>query len=99
MEVEKYHNFSAGGVFVHNCITAMVAQSCGAIPVVSDYAALSETVQYGTKLPMGYDNAKYVDEVVKMMDSDFNRQEMMEWARKTYDVKPLALEWDGIFEK
>jgi glycosyltransferase involved in cell wall biosynthesis len=85
------------GFFEISCITGMIAQSCGAIPVVSDYAALSETVQRGVKLPMGYTDEKYVEEVVRMMDEKFDRQEMMDWARKTYDIKPLAKEWDEIF--
>src|SRR3990172_5678236 len=33
-----------------NCITAMRAQVYGSIPVVIDYAALHETVQYGIKV-------------------------------------------------
>lgn len=34
------------------CITAVKAQAGGAYPVTSDYAALKETVKYGTRLPM-----------------------------------------------
>lgn len=34
------------------CITAIKAQAGGAIPVSSDFAALAETVQYGTRIHM-----------------------------------------------
>lgn len=34
------------------CITGVKAQAGGAYPVISDYAALKETVKYGSKLPM-----------------------------------------------
>src|SRR3990167_2296102 len=50
MEVEKYHTFCAGGVFVHNCISAMKAQALGCVPVVINYAALETTVQHGIKI-------------------------------------------------
>jgi tetratricopeptide (TPR) repeat protein len=33
-----------------SCISAMRAQACGAIPVTTDFAALSETVKYGHKV-------------------------------------------------
>jgi len=101
--INKY--FGAGiwayptGFYEISCITAMLAQSCGAIPVVSDYAALSETVQYGTKLPMGYSDDEYVEKILEMMSGDFDRKEMMDWAKKKYDVKPLAKEWDKLFEE
>ena len=36
-----------------SCITAMKNQAAGAIPVVSDFAALKETVQYGEKMNLG----------------------------------------------
>lgn len=53
MEVEKYHNFAAGGVFVHNCITAMKAQAGGTLPVITPTAALDQTVKWGltTRIP------------------------------------------------
>lgn len=35
-----------------SCITAMKAQAGGAVPVSSNFAALEETVQSGTKIPM-----------------------------------------------
>lgn len=34
------------------CITAVKAQAGGAVPVSSNFAALDETVQFGTKIPM-----------------------------------------------
>lgn len=40
-----------------SCITAMKAQAGGAVPVSSTFAALAETVQWGTRIPM-----KQVDE-------------------------------------
>lgn len=44
MEVEPYHNFVAGGVVVHNCISALEAAAAGCVLVCSDVAALHERV-------------------------------------------------------
>lgn len=47
MEVEPYHNFVAGGVVVHNCISALEAAAAGCVLICSDVAALRERVING----------------------------------------------------
>lgn len=49
--------FAKSGVYAYpshfeeiSCISAMKAQASGCVPVVTDYAALSETVKYGFKI-------------------------------------------------
>ena len=44
MEVDKYHNFVASGIVVHNCITAMEAMACGLPFITSNKGALPETL-------------------------------------------------------
>lgn len=78
MEVEKYHNFSAGGVFVHNCISAMKAQASGCVPVTTDYAALAETVKIGIKVKgkAGDNNEEFKKSLIEILKSD-ERQEVL----------------------
>lgn len=47
MEVDPDHNFVANGIVVHNCITCMDAQACGAIPVATNYWAQGANTHYG----------------------------------------------------
>ena len=47
LHVEGNHNFIAGGVVVHNCISAVEAQLAGVVPVAPRYAALAETIASG----------------------------------------------------
>jgi 2-polyprenyl-3-methyl-5-hydroxy-6-metoxy-1,4-benzoquinol methylase len=106
MEVDKYHTFAAGGVFVHNCITAMKAQCYGAIPVVIDYAALKETVQYGIKIDGDiYEKEikdKYLNELVSLLKNPSRQEDilkqMMPWARETFVWSRVAEQWDKEFK-
>jgi FkbM family methyltransferase len=107
MEVEKYHTFSAGGVFVHNCITAMRAQALGAIPVVVDCGAVSETVQHGIKVKGDiYDpetKEEFKKELIGLL-KDTKRQEdirepMMKWAKEKFAWSKVAKQWDEEFKK
>jgi len=93
-----------------NCISAIMAQSLGAIPVTTDYAALDETVQYGIKVKgikeMGIMPEKVEKELVKEtinLLKDKKKQEavrkpMIEWARKTYSWENIADEWIKEYE-
>jgi len=106
MEVEKYHTFCAGGVFVHNCMTAMKAQAYGAIPVIIDYAALKETVQYGIKIDGDiYDKEirdKYLKELVALLNDPQRQEEirvpMMKWAKEQFTWSKIAESWDKEFK-
>lgn len=93
------------------CITAIKSQAAGAIPVSSNFAALDETVQYGTKLPMkqvseitvGDGNREFLDkfkkaliDMLKNPDQEKIRPEMMKWAR-TVSWAEIARGWDADF--
>lgn len=102
MEVEKYHNFAAGGVFVHNCITAMKAQAAGAIPVTAALAALNETVTRGYKLSFSFADRRtqqsFVNIVVDLLQHPDKQEKlrngMREWARQQFDWQRVAELWD-----
>jgi glycosyltransferase involved in cell wall biosynthesis len=74
-----------------SCITAMKAQSLGAIPVTTGFAALAETQKYGVKAPLSVMKEAIIDMLLKQ--KDFKRGEMMDWARKEFSWKRIAKEW------
>lgn len=96
-----------------SCITAMKCQAAGAVPVSSDFAALAETVQYGTKVHMkqmkeglpvgtGEDFLKpYEDALIDMLThpekQETIRQEMMVETRK-HSWENVAKSWDQNFQ-
>lgn len=86
-----------------SCITAMRSQLCGTVPVCSDYAALSETVEWGHKAPMPRDPKAFIDTTVDLLQNqdslEKEREIMMENAPAAFDIKSLAKEWDKFFEK
>ncbi len=89
-----------------SCITAMKAQAFGAIPVVIDYAALSETVQFGVKIDGDvYDEetkVAYKNELVKLLNDPERQEEirltMMTWAKDKFQWKLVAEQWDEEFK-
>jgi hypothetical protein len=96
MEVDKYHNFGANGIIIHNCITAMKAQIGGAVPVVIPTAAVDETVKFGykTKLTdLGEENREeYKQLLLKALGEKHDRNEMIEYG-KTCTWKKIAEQW------
>lgn len=94
-----------------SCITAMKAQAGGAVPVSSNFAALEETVQFGTKLtmkqmdehtPVGQWNKEdlnaFKEALIKELKnpmSDADRQKMMDWSRKNQSWAAVATQWSG----
>lgn len=100
MEVEPDHNFVANGIFVHNCITAMKAQAMGAMPIVNNFAALKETVQFGwrpeldlEKVPDQKKFAEAVIDALKNPTAFTDREEMVRWSRQTYSWAAIAKQW------
>lgn len=91
------------------CITAAKAQCFGAIPVVSDYAALKETVKYGVKVPLDEPykcrtkewQETYVKALVDQLssDNDGERESMMDWAKNKFAWSSVAKEWAKEFKK
>lgn len=88
-----------------SCITAMKAQAFGAVPVVIDYGAVSETVQHGIKVDGDiYDQETkdaYKNELVSLLN-DPGRQEkirttMMSWANEKFSWSLVAEQWSKEF--
>ncbi len=90
-----------------NCISAIKSQAWGAVPIVVNYAALKETVQFGKKIDGDiYD--KETREVYKqalieaLKDEKWQeeqRQKMMPWAREKYAWKVVATQWSQEFKR
>jgi len=89
-----------------NCISAIKAQAYGCEPVVVNYAALKETVQYGRKVegdiydPETKDEFKkqLIDALVSPLD-DLQRSEMQKWAQDTFAWEVIAKQWNEEFKK
>lgn len=89
-----------------NCISAIKAQAFGCEPVVINYAALKETVQYGRKVEGDiYDEEtkeefkkQLIDALLNPM-SEEDRKNMQTWARLKYDWKVIAKSWGGVFNE
>ena len=88
-----------------SCMTAMKAQANGAVPVVVNYAALEETVQYGIKVDGDiYDEEtkeKYKQELIALLKDekrqDEIREPMMKWAKDKFGWDKVARQWDEEF--
>jgi len=88
-----------------NCISALKAQRYGCEPVVVDYAALKETVQFGRKIEGDIYDTKTQEEFKKqLIDALKNpmdkqeRRKMRTWAgRYTWDK--VAKTWDSLFKE
>ncbi len=107
--VEEYQK---SGLFAYpthfgeiNCISAIKAQAYGAVPVVIDYAALSETVQFGIKVKGDIYDPDVRDEYRKQLIWALNnhdwqeeqRGKMMPWALEKYSWDSVAKQWDAEF--
>jgi glycosyltransferase involved in cell wall biosynthesis len=90
-----------------SCITAMKAQAGGAIPVSSNFAALDETVQWGTKLDLGdeWNDGKakeaFTGALIETLlhQEDSPRAIMMAKARKKLSWTNVAKQWISEFDK
>ena len=90
-----------------SCITAMKAQAYGAIPCVIDYAALTETVQFGVKVRGDiYDKETqelYKNALIALLNDEKHqeaiRPEMMAWAKENFAWKHVATQWDKEFKR
>lgn len=84
-----------------NCITAQKSQAGGAWPVTSTFAALNDVVLFGDKTDMGEfkaeDIEKYKEALIRRLKNpptERERQEMMKVARKKFDWRNTAQEWN-----
>lgn len=88
-----------------NCISGLKAQAYGCEPVVVNYAALTQTVQFGRKVDGDiYDDEtkesfkkELIDALLNPM-SEEKRKEMMDWAQKNYSWLSIASQWDAEFK-
>ncbi|HEC66818.1 MAG TPA: glycosyltransferase [bacterium] len=105
MEVEKYHNFAANGVIIHNCITAMECLRSKVAILASDVGAIGETVGDCAILLDGPTSApeyqdKFISHLLDLMkeggpwkgiiERGYSRAEGMGWAS-------VAQEWEDKF--
>lgn len=87
-----------------SCITAMKAQALGAIPVVTNYAALEETVKNGFRVDVDIrteqGQLEYLDALIKVLKDPKGQEEtrktMIPWARDYYSWKNVAKNWDQL---
>ena len=90
-----------------SCISAMKAQTWGAIPVVVDYAALQTTVQHGVKVKGDIYDKETQENYRKMLvgmlsDNKLQekiRPEMMRWAQSTFGWDKIASQWSDEFSR
>ncbi len=90
-----------------SCISAMRAQALGAIPVVTDYAALKETVQHGSKVKVDITTSEgqvaYQKELIAMLKDpklqEQIRNPMMEFGQKEFSWEKVAKNWKEEFDK
>lgn len=87
-----------------NCISAIKAQAYGCEPVVVNYAALKETVQFGRKVEGDiYDQetqGEYKKELIEALKNPMTedkREEMMKWANEKYAWSTIAQQWSKEF--
>ncbi len=82
------------------CITALRAQLSGAIPIILEGSALSETVQHGYKCQRP---EEYLSTLLHAMEkaptiSLEERETMGDFVLRQYTWKTLAAQWSALFE-
>lgn len=89
-----------------NCISAIKAQAYGCEPVVVNYAALQETVQYGHKIDGDIYDQETKDEFKKQLIDALNnpmkeedRDRMQKWAQEKYSWENVVKDWVEVFKK
>lgn len=89
-----------------SCISAMKAQKLGAIPFVTNFAALKETVRNGFKIDIDIADDEQQPEffnalidVLKNPKKQENiRPGMMSFAKERYDWNKVAAHWDNLLK-
>ena len=87
-----------------SCISAMKAQALGAIPVVTNFAALQETVKNGIRLDVDIQDKvgqkEYVEALVDMMQHPEKQEELrnMKWAQEYFAWSRVAQEWTDLLK-
>ena len=89
-----------------SCISAMKAQALGAIPVVTNYAALQETVKNGVRVDVDITDdegqKEYFDTLIELMTDAKSQQSlrepMMKFAKENFGWDRVAAEWNQEFK-
>lgn len=89
-----------------SCISAMRAQKMGAVPVVTNYAALEETVKNGVRVDVDITTEEgqkeYLKALVDLLKDEKKQQEireqMMKFAATYYDWENVAKIWAQNFK-
>src|SRR3990167_3616003 len=87
-----------------SCITAMKAQALGAVPVVTNYAALEETVKNGLRIDVDIrteeGQKEYFDTLIGLLKDPIKQDEirkpMMPWAKDYFLWSHVAKIWDQL---
>src|SRR3990167_8235722 len=87
-----------------SCITAMKAQALGAVPVVTNYAALEETVKNGLRVDVDIrteqGQKEYFDTLIGLLKDPIKQDEirkpMMPWAKDYFLWSHVAKIWDQL---
>ena len=112
---ELVKEFQRSGIFAYptdfqeiSCQNAMLAQKYGAIPIVTDFAALRETVQYGKKLKdiditSTEGKEKYAQELIEALKNttwqEEERKRMLEGVKNSFRWEDIAKQWVELFNK
>lgn len=86
-----------------SCISAMKAQATGAVPVVTNFAALQETVRNGIKVDVDIQSKEgqktYFEALIDTMKHPEKQVDLrnMEWAQKYFAWATVATQWDDFF--
>ncbi len=85
-----------------SCISAMKAQAVGAVPVVTNFAALKETVKNGIKVDVDIQDKEgqkiYVDALCELLLDPARQQEMrkLEWSQDCFSWVKVAQQWNDL---
>ena len=107
--IEEYEKSGIWAYSTHfgeiNCLSAIKAQAYGCEPVVVNYAALSETVQFGRKVEGDIYDVETQEAFKKELTqallhpmAQSERGKMMKWARDKYSWNKIASEWSMEFK-
>ncbi len=89
-----------------SCISAMKAQAMGAVPVVTNFAALKETVKNGVRVDINIQShngqQEYIKALIDMLNNTEKQEEirpmMMKFARDNFTWSKVAESWNELIE-
>lgn len=105
--------YAKSGIWVYptdfteiSCIVAMKAQALGAVPVVTNFSALKETVRNGAKVDKNIASdegqEEYVKALVNMLKDEEQQKDirlsMIPWAREFFPWSKVSEDWNNLFK-